>query len=564
MNERNQVYLPELDSVRNSDTEILEGQEALWREIVHNGHSVVLSFNQLTDSLSFLSLVKDEKTFPSILALIQKGAIKVNLFGSTRTPSQYVQESIDKCIVDIDNTFLFSGLPFKAEETDILSLLAKSLRVSDPSLLQPAGDSNAEYNKLINNNKVVVNNVVQERHPNLEMHLSETVRFVKMILAMSSAETALNPPKSKPIKMYDVISCKLPDIQCDGVDPNQYEQARTLLCQISRENSSPKGLRRCHDAYEKNRGCYYCLGAEYLCFLTGAHEKLHRIEKKAKKTKTECMPCFSYQPDKVPTESIGILAGSFLTRLDSVLRKIKGNDNLNNRSVWYQRINATSVADEIKILAKAIIDVFYNIVIETNMNGVLRHFNVDDENSRSRYFSEELSRYYNSLLASEVQESRATNGEFYVESSGSGDYSEKSEKWEKAVQLWVIWEKANTDQGGQTKEEHLYQDVSDTDRRDWIKFFKCNGIKSAINGLIRFCVYLLISLGFDQVTSCLTGHWNGWMASICLALFLFVVGDIFVAWICNRLNLGDTIQTIKTVCRNIGLYRTVKKGEYSK
>ena len=40
MNPREQVYLPELDSVRNSDMEILEGQSALWREIVRNGHSL--------------------------------------------------------------------------------------------------------------------------------------------------------------------------------------------------------------------------------------------------------------------------------------------------------------------------------------------------------------------------------------------------------------------------------------------------------------------------------------------------------------------------------------------
>lgn len=47
------VYLFELDSVRNSKKEIQRGQQALFEEIVKKGNTVVLSFNQLTDSEAF-------------------------------------------------------------------------------------------------------------------------------------------------------------------------------------------------------------------------------------------------------------------------------------------------------------------------------------------------------------------------------------------------------------------------------------------------------------------------------------------------------------------------------
>ena len=51
---RKQVYLFELDSVRNSKAEIERAQKALFEEIILNGNSVVLSFNQLADSRGFL------------------------------------------------------------------------------------------------------------------------------------------------------------------------------------------------------------------------------------------------------------------------------------------------------------------------------------------------------------------------------------------------------------------------------------------------------------------------------------------------------------------------------
>ena len=56
------VYLFELDSVRKTDNEIIKAQKALYAEIVINGNTVVLTYNQLVDSRGFFSLL-DEKDY---------------------------------------------------------------------------------------------------------------------------------------------------------------------------------------------------------------------------------------------------------------------------------------------------------------------------------------------------------------------------------------------------------------------------------------------------------------------------------------------------------------------
>ena len=105
------VYLFELDSVRNSKAEIIKGQQALFEEIVMNGNQVVLSFNQLTDSEAFLSILENEEAYEEMIGLFRCGALRVSQFGRFRTASQYIQNAIDKCTGKDSDAFLFSGLP---------------------------------------------------------------------------------------------------------------------------------------------------------------------------------------------------------------------------------------------------------------------------------------------------------------------------------------------------------------------------------------------------------------------------------------------------------------------
>lgn len=143
------VYLFELDSTRTSPEEIVRGQQALFREIVINENQVVLTFNQLTNSLAFLCAISDPATYPHMLELFRLGVLKVSRFAPPcpdgafadspkrvlRTASHYVQSAVERCLNDSNASFLFSALPFQSQDKKLLTVLSYSLQYSDPSVL---------------------------------------------------------------------------------------------------------------------------------------------------------------------------------------------------------------------------------------------------------------------------------------------------------------------------------------------------------------------------------------------------------------------------------------------
>lgn len=168
------VYLYELDSVRNSPEEIQRGQDALFEEIVKKGNTVVLSFNQLTDSEAFLCAVRDEKAYEQIVALFTLGALKISRYGSIRTPSQYIQNAIDKCNSESKEAFLFSGLPVLCTEKDFLKKIKYALQYSDTTELEEM--------------------LEKEQKESEREKLNYVIRFVRMILVMSLEKISGNPP----------------------------------------------------------------------------------------------------------------------------------------------------------------------------------------------------------------------------------------------------------------------------------------------------------------------------------------------------------------------------------
>ena len=123
-----QVYLFELDSVRKSDAEITIGQKALYDEIVVNGNTVVLTYNQLVDSRAFFSLLNDADYYESLIALCKEGKIRVSQYGDLRTISQYILSTISD-----DKKFIYSALPLKYSQKRLTALVKRSLMYSDLS-----------------------------------------------------------------------------------------------------------------------------------------------------------------------------------------------------------------------------------------------------------------------------------------------------------------------------------------------------------------------------------------------------------------------------------------------
>ena len=189
------VYLFELDSVRNSETEIEIGQRALYREIVLNGNSVVLSFIQLTDSEVFLILLKEQESYKNVIRLFELGAIKISRFGKCRTASQYIQDSILKCKENSNNTFLFSGLPVYSTETELLQSIEDALHYNDVECLR----------ELLQKAKMNYKNAENAEKEELEKECERLVfiiRYVKMLLLLSVEKLADNPPKQENKKNF--------------------------------------------------------------------------------------------------------------------------------------------------------------------------------------------------------------------------------------------------------------------------------------------------------------------------------------------------------------------------
>ena len=104
------VYLHELDSVRTSQGEVAVARRALYEEIVLNGNTVVLTFNQLADSRAFLGLaMESEEMLAAIKGLMLCGAIKISRFGDKRTASQYLQDNLRPSAAGSHGKFVLSG-----------------------------------------------------------------------------------------------------------------------------------------------------------------------------------------------------------------------------------------------------------------------------------------------------------------------------------------------------------------------------------------------------------------------------------------------------------------------
>ena len=96
------VYLYELDSVRKSRNQINQGQIKLISEIA-KGNIVVLSYNQLSDSIAFLTGLENNSTFNAYKKLFELGRIQVSQFRGIRTPAEYILKNIEK-----DEDFIIS------------------------------------------------------------------------------------------------------------------------------------------------------------------------------------------------------------------------------------------------------------------------------------------------------------------------------------------------------------------------------------------------------------------------------------------------------------------------
>lgn len=215
----NLVYLFELDSVRKQESPIhggvaeTQGARALFYEIINNGNCVAVSMNQLTDSLFFSQAISDDFAYPLLLQLFESGALRVSLYGSIRTASQYIQQAMEKCLSENEDSFIFSNLPVKHEEKVLLRVLQDALRFSDLAQLEAMVCDCAEADR---------------------EKMEYIYRFIEMILKVSTAKLgsiAAKPTPSRSFEFFLFTAIRILE-NVSFSDPQLNEQIQNALVSL--------------------------------------------------------------------------------------------------------------------------------------------------------------------------------------------------------------------------------------------------------------------------------------------------------------------------------------------
>lgn len=268
VNQSKQVYLFELDSVRKTDLEIEIGQKALYHEIVDNGNTVVLTYNQLVDSRAFFSLLTDHnenkgkkktgkrKNCPgsnyrqSFIELFKNGAIRVSQFGDIRTVSQYIQRSVED-----DKHFIYSALPMKYQQKRLTAIVERSLRYSDLTEIQRYIDNKGEDAR--KNCQLLFAESIDGREVESTLTYEEEIRilenlknFLSTILRISAMTEIYVPPRDpeeyRDLHLPQILNLAL-DIQANDTSYSQYfTDAVNLIRQLS-----------CFQEANENRSLYH-------------------------------------------------------------------------------------------------------------------------------------------------------------------------------------------------------------------------------------------------------------------------------------------------------------------
>lgn len=245
------VYLFELDSVRKTDEEVIEGQKALFDEIVCNGNCVVLSMNQLTDSRAILSMLHTDQQASVLLKLFQSGYLKYSRFGTYRTPSYYIQRSIEE-----KRSFIYSSLPMKSNQYYLQEEVLNALKYADPSKISELMEKQKASETTIS----VFDEAIGDRFiasPLSKKEAIETLeylkRFVELIIQVSMyGEYALPageytdtyPFRSFECFMEHILSFDFSLFASEQADASltkmELAEAKCLLTQIKEELVQPK------------------------------------------------------------------------------------------------------------------------------------------------------------------------------------------------------------------------------------------------------------------------------------------------------------------------------------
>jgi len=130
------VYLSELDSVRVTTEEQIEGERALFNAIVFEGNAVVLTYNQIVDSVTFLHCIRSKKSFDTLLSFFKDKRLLLNQYKKDMNLSKYIQINYSPEAPFKSSYFAFLDEYAKEIKDIILRGLIDSIRYGDDLFLK--------------------------------------------------------------------------------------------------------------------------------------------------------------------------------------------------------------------------------------------------------------------------------------------------------------------------------------------------------------------------------------------------------------------------------------------
>jgi hypothetical protein len=255
------VYLYELDSYRKTDSEIIAGQKALYREIVENGNTVVLTFNQLVDSRGFFSLIDDSEYYDNLVKLFEAGNIRISQFGDMRTVSQYLLNSIQE-----DKQFIYSALPIKSSQKRLTAMMRRCLTYSDLSEIHDYLEDGKRNSTDLRDLFIEVHGdeITDSKLSEAEMReiLSNLYWLLSIVLRISPFRQMYIPPRDESdyanLKLSNILE-KVVDLAGNEGDELLRRSAKViseLQCYSQKNNNRSVYLRELKDKLERGlSGC---------------------------------------------------------------------------------------------------------------------------------------------------------------------------------------------------------------------------------------------------------------------------------------------------------------------
>lgn len=583
------TYLFELDSVRKTPVEIRAGQKAMLDELVLYGNNIVLTMNQLTDSMAFLDAVKDPDKYPVLLKLIELHKIKANRYiqpgrnGSReirfQSPSHYLQHSLEKVMHALENldeqglNYHFSSTFLRENDPVLIYTAYAALRYANTNII----DSEIEciqYKGVSGNVRMVSLEAVEGEKGRDDRRDGVRTRKLERYVDYSNWEAMRD--------YYDSIRANYPSLDDEVSDLRNLKKYITIILELSREDMNDLPVRE--DIQDEYR-------------LLGIIQRVLDLYPDDISETNNIPEVFSREDYKYLLQA----RGEIRTVIENTLPGERGK--LFARSVWYQWIGQQyaqaekegsahqNKEEQIRVLEmiQLIIDVCYNFTCEysiSNADSVLIDNIKRTEDGDDRFrevFEEQLAKYLTiaSIPGQHDFQWQNDSKEIAVVELDEKEHRREIKRWHIAVQILAMNDEIirKMRKRAERKEstanlKREYIQLQSERRANWKKITSKGLRQDYRNAFIYFIVFVISNVItnelqsiFESGTNMLKTGYTGTIKvviSLILSLVTMLLFGLLSGVVSEKFDLHDITDSVKSIITGIKKKRFLRNYQNSR